>query len=309
MSSKDRNVLLHVGMLLLLSAMVGGLFPLVKIAEQSFTPLTLAMSRAILAALVLLFIVGVVMKRNLAPLISQWRTHAILGALLGVFFVSITESEERISASLASLLTCLIPISTFLITTLVLRWERLTLPRLGGAAIALAGVSMFIGLEKIQFDQAQMAGVGIIAFGYIVYAMYITYSHACKLDPFLAATGTMVYVALFLSVAAFTLEQPLQLRPGKDALLATLVIGAFSTGLTYMLLQYLIANAGAVFAATSGYFIPIFAILSSFFLVGETIGGLQVAGLGLTLVGAWLVNRSPGQASGPAFTRGKPDSH
>jgi hypothetical protein len=30
-------------------------------------------------------------------------------------------------------------------------------------------------------------------------------------------------------------------------------------------------------AATSGYFIPIFAILASFFLVGETIGGLQVA--------------------------------
>ena len=309
MSSKDRKLLLHVGLLLLLSALVGGLFPLVKIAEQSITPLTLAMSRSVLAALVLLFVVGIGMKRNLAPLILQWKTYVILGALLSVFFVSITMSEEYISASLASLLTCLIPISTFLIATLVLRWERFTLPRVGGATIALAGVAMFIGVEKIEFDRSQLAGVGIIACGYIVYAIYITYSRACKLDPFLAATGTMVYISLILSVAAFTFEQPLQLRPDKDALLATLAIGAVSTGLTYMLLQYLIANAGTVFAATSGYFIPLFAILASYFLVGETIGWLQVAGLGLTLVGAWLVNRSPGQASGPAFTHGKPDSH
>lgn len=59
-----------------------------------------------------------------------------------------------------------------------------------------------------------------------------------------------------------------------------------------MLLQYLIAMAGAIFAATSGYFISIFAILASYFLVGETIEWQQMAGLGVTLVGALLINRS-----------------
>jgi drug/metabolite transporter (DMT)-like permease len=85
----------------------------------------------------------------------------------------------------------------------------------------------------------------------------------------------------------------MELRPSKQAVLATLTIGVLSTGLAYALLHYVIANAGAIFAATSGYFIPVFAILASYFLVGETIGWLQVAGLGLTLVGAWLVNRKP----------------
>lgn len=152
---------------------------------------------------------------------------------------------------------------------------------------------MFIGLERIQFDNSQLAGVGIIACGFIVYAIYLMYSRACKLDPFLAATGTMVYVSLMLSVAAFTLERPLDLHPGKDAVMATLAVGVLSTGLTYVLLQYVIAKAGAIFAATSGYFIPVFAILASYFLVGETIEWLQVAGMGVTLVGAWFVNRSP----------------
>jgi drug/metabolite transporter (DMT)-like permease len=293
MSSTNKNMLLHVILLLMISALMGGVFPLVKIIEQTITPLTLAMSRALLASLVLLFAVGVVMKRDLTPLIVQWKTYATLGILLGIFFVSIAESEVYITASLASLFTCIIPITTFLIATLALRWEQFTFARLGGSAIALGGVAMFIGLEKIQFDQSQITGVAIMASGMIIYAIYLIYSRASKLDPLLAATGTMVYVSMILAVAAFILEQPLQLHPSKEALLSTLVIGILSTGLAYMLLQYLITNAGAVFAATSGYFIPVFAILASYFLVGETINELQLVGLGLALVGAWLVNRKP----------------
>jgi len=213
-------------------AMMGGLFPLIKIAEQAITPLTLGMLRGLLASVVLLLVVGSVMKRDLTPLISQWRAFATLGVLLGLFFIAIPEAEERIPPSLASLMTCIIPISTFLIATLILRWEKFTFSRLGGGVIALA-------------------------------------------------------------VAAFTLEQPLALRPDKEVVLVTLVMGVFSTGAAYAVLNYLIIGAGVVFASTMGYFIPMFAIAASYFLVGDSISWLQVVGLGLTLVGAWLVNRKP----------------
>ena len=293
MSSENKQLLLHVILLLVISALMGGLFPMIKIMEQSITPLTLALSRAALASSVLLVVVGGVMKRDLTLLISQWRPYATLGIILGVFFVSIAEAEVYITASLTSLFTCVIPISTFLIATLILHWERFTFARLGGSALALAGVAMFIGLEKVQFDRSQITGIAIIVCGFVIYAIYLLYSRASKLDPFLAATGTMIYVSLFLAIAAFTLEEPLQLHPSEQAVAATLIMGILSTGLAYVLLQYLITNAGAVFAATSGYFIPIFAILASYFLVGETIEWLQLVGLGMTLVGAWLVNRTP----------------
>jgi drug/metabolite transporter (DMT)-like permease len=297
LSAIDRNTLLHILLLLLLAAVMGGIFPLIKVAEQDITPLTLAMLRAVLAAIVLLFIVGIVMKRDLAPLISRWQAYATLGLMLSTFFVSIPEAEERIPANLSSLLTCIIPISTFLIATLILRWDRFTLTGLSGSVIALAGVAMFIGLERIQFGHSQLIGIGIIAVGYIIYAIYLIYSRACDFDPFVATTGTMVYVSLILCVAAFSLEQPLELRPGKDAVLATLAIGILSTGLGYAVLNYLIANAGVIFAATSGYFIPVFAILMGYFLVEEPITSLQVVGLGMTLVGARLVNRQPAPSS------------
>ena len=291
MSFKGNGTLRHIAFLMFISAMMGGVFPLIKVAGQDITPVTLAMVRALLAAVILLVIVGVVMKRDLTPLISQWRAYAILGGLLGTFFISMPEAEARISPNLASLLTCFIPISTFLIVTLILRWEKFAFSRLLGGFVALGGVAMFIGLEKIQFGRSQFIGVGIMSCGFIIYAVYLIYVRACKFDPFVATTGTMVYVALILAVAAFTLEQPLELRPNKEALLATLAIGVGATGLAYAMLNYLIDSAGVVYAATMGYFIPIFSIVASYFLVGDTIGLLQVVGLGMTLVGAWLVNR------------------
>jgi len=275
---------------------MGGLFPLIEIAEQFIGPLTLAMSRAALAAIVLLVIVGWGMKRDLTPLLSQWRAFSILGVLLSMFFVSIPEAEERIPANLSSLLTCIIPISTFLIVTLVLNWDRFALSGLLGSILALSGVAMFIGLEKIEFGNSQLWGVVMIAAGYIIYAIFLIYSRACQFDPFVATTGTMVYVSVILAVVAFTLEQPLELRAGRDAVLATLVIGVFSTGLAYAVLNYLITNAGVVFASTSGYFIPVFGIMIGYFIVDEPITWLQLVGLGMTLAGAWLVNRRPAPA-------------
>jgi drug/metabolite transporter (DMT)-like permease len=251
------------------------------------------MSRALLAAILLVVIVAFAMKRDLTPLISQWRAFTILGVLLSLFFISIPEAEERIPANLSSLLTCVIPISTFLIVTLVLRWDRFTFSGLLGSILALSGVAMFIGLEKIQFGNSQLWGVGMIAVGYIIYAIYLIYSRACEFDPFVATTGTMVYVSLILAVAAFTLEQPLELRAGRDAILATLAIGVLSTGLAYAVLNYLITNAGVIFAATSGYFIPVSAIMMSYFIVDEPISWMQAVGLGMALFGAWLVNRRP----------------
>lgn len=280
-----------------ISAMMGGVFPLIKIASNDITPVTLAMLRALMAAVILLFIVGVGMKRDLTPLISQWRAFAILGILLGVFFISMPEAEMRILPNLASLLTCLIPISTFLIATLVLRWERFTLARLSGAVIALGGVAMFIGLEKIQFGRSGLIGLGIMSGGFIIYAVYLIYVRACEFDPFVTTTGTMVYVALILAVAAFMLEQPLELRLNEEDVLLTLMIGVVSTGAAYAMLNYLIDSAGVVYAATMGYFIPTCSIVASYFLVGDTIGWLQVVGLCMTLVGAWLVNRRPGSVA------------
>jgi hypothetical protein len=59
---------LHVGLLVLMSTLIGAIFPIQKIAEQSIPPLTLTTSGVLLASGLVLIIVGRLMKRSLASL-------------------------------------------------------------------------------------------------------------------------------------------------------------------------------------------------------------------------------------------------
>jgi len=289
----NKTFLLHASLLLLFAALIGALYPLVKIAEETIPPLTLTLLRALFAVLFLLPVVGLLMKRNLKSLHREWKNYAILGLMLSVVFISISEAEEYISAGLSAVLACVLPISTFLLTTLVLRWERFSLMRLAGALVALFGVSLFIGLHELLGGGSEWIGVCAIAGGFFVYSVYMIFFKTRELDPFLAATGTMIFVAIFMSIAAFALEQPLQIEPSRNSMLAALFVGIFATGLGYVILYYLVANAGPVFASTFGYFAPIFAILASHFLISEPLSWGQLGGVAITLTGAWLVNRRP----------------
>lgn len=293
-----RSEFLHVGLLVLMSTLIGAMFPMLKIAEQSIPPLTLTMLRVLLASGLMLITVGVLMQRSLAPLATYWKTFAFLGLLLSVFFVAISEAEERITASQAALMGCTVPSATFLITTVVLRWEPFSWLRCGGMLVALAGMVLFIGTQGLSSGGGEFAGIAIIFCGYIVYAVNMIYARFCNLDPFLTATGTLLYAALFMSVIAFTQEHPLAIRPTSSAWLASACIGLFSTGLVYLLLYYLIANVGPVFAATSGYIFPIVTLVLSHIMIGESMDVSHLVGLAVTLVGAWLVNKKPDPVQG-----------
>lgn len=286
-----KNLILNSALLLLFSTLIGALYPLIKIAELSIPPLTFTLLRALLACIILLFVVGFGMKRDLRLIATHWKTFALLGLLLSLFFFSISEAEELITASLSAVLACFLPISTFLITTLILRWEKFTYLRLAGALIALVGVAVFIGFETLLTDQADLPGASLIVFGYLIYAIHLVVARARELDPYVTAAGTMVFVTLFMGVAAFVLEQPLEIQPDGKAILATVFIGIFSTGLAYVLLYYLVANAGPVFTSTFGYFLPVIAILTSHVLIAEPVGWEKAIGVAITLVGAWMVNR------------------
>lgn len=96
-----------------------------------------------------------------------------------------------------------------------------------------------------------------------------------------------------MTVAAFGLEQPLTTRPSAESLIAAVCVGIFSTGPAYAVLYYLIAHAGPVFTSTFGYIVPVFTILVSRSMLGEDLGLSHMAGIVITLAGAWLVNRKP----------------
>ena len=292
----------NLALLLLFSFLIGGNYSLVKIAQETIPPITLTMTRGLLASLFLLYVVGVVMRRDLAPLIERAGSLVLLGALLSFFFVSLAYAEHRISPSLSSLLSCVIPVSAFLVSTLVLRRESFSFFRLSGLFVALFGVAMFVGLEAFRIDELHVLAITVLSAGYVGYAIQIIYAEAKELDPFVAATGTMVYLFFIAAVLAFAIERPLDVQPNRASVIAIFISGIFCTGLAYLVLFALTQRAGAVFASTSGYLFPIFTILVSHYLMGVRFYRMQLVGVVVTLAGAWMVNRKIGKSSGHPTT-------
>jgi drug/metabolite transporter (DMT)-like permease len=192
----------------------------------------------------------------------------------------------------------------FLIATLILRWERFSWLRLSGTLVALVGVALFIGPQRLFSGESELAGVAIIAGGFVLYAVNMMYARSRNLDPFVTATGTLIVVTLFMAVAAFGMEQPHRIQPSAESLMAAIGVGIFSTGLAYVILYYLITHAGAVFTSTFCYIMPLFAILVSHVALGEELEWRHIAGMVITLAGAWLVNRKPEEIAGGAPSGG-----
>lgn len=292
-NTSQRTHRMNIVLLLLVSVLTGAMFPLLEIAEQTIAPLTLTLFRTLSATAIMLFTVGVVMKRSLIPLFTYWQTFALLGLLLSLFLLSISLAEERITASASALLACIAPITAFLVTTLLLHWERFSWLRFSGTIVAMAGMVLFIGTDSLSSGHSQWIGVAIIACGYILYAINLMYAKYRAIDSFITATGTLLFAAIFTAVFAFSLEQPLAIKPSTESLLAATVVGVLSTGMAYLLLYYLTAAEGPVFAATSTYIFPIVTLLLAHAMLGEDLGLSHISGMAITLFGAWLVNHKP----------------
>ncbi|NJL13311.1 MAG: DMT family transporter [Microscillaceae bacterium] len=83
----------------------------------------------------------------------------------------------------------------------------------------------------------------------------------------------------------------LQTQAGAGVAAAYLILlGIFSTGLATVLFYQLIQMTSAVFASSVTYLIPLVALMWGT-LDGESIGLAQLAGMGIILLGVWLINQ------------------
>ena len=75
------------------------------------------------------------------------------------------------------------------------------------------------------------------------------------------------------------------------AAVAMLILGAFGTGLARNFFAQLIARAGAPRASLVSYIVPIVAVSLGIIFREETISTIELVGLGIVLLAAFLISR------------------
>jgi drug/metabolite transporter (DMT)-like permease len=289
------------GLLLALSVLWGGSFFFVGVAVRDLPTFTIVALRVGLAALVLLLVVRI---SNLAmPAEARaWRAFFAMGLLNNaVPFCLIVWAQAHIASGLASILNATTPIFTVAAAHLLTTDEKLTVPRLAGAATGFAGVVLMIGpdaLRGIGNDVLAQLACLAAALSYAFAGVYGRRFRGMGVAPLQTAAGQLTASSLLLIPVALLADRPWTLpMPGAATWSAMAGLAIVSTAIGYILFFRILARSGATNVLLVTLLVPVSAILLGALALGERLDlrhfiGMALIGLGLAAIDgrllAWL---------------------
>ena len=268
----------------LLAAIWGSSFTLIKVSLEGLSPGQLVLTRLVLGAAVLLAVAALRGVR-LPTSYGTWG-HLAIAALLGNVtpFLLLPYGERSAGAGMAGVLIGATPLVTLTIAAVALPTERVSRRKLTGLLFGFVGVVLVIGPWR---DAGGSIGARIAclaaAFSYAAGFVYVRrFLSPRALAPLaLAASQLLAAAALQAVVTPFLgwKSPAVDLRVGASIL----VLGLLGTGLAYVLYFRLIGDVGATTASAVNYVVPVFAVVVSVILLGEPVTWNLAAG-GLTVL-------------------------
>jgi drug/metabolite transporter (DMT)-like permease len=225
---------------------------------------------------------------------------ALLDMALPTFFTA--WGEERVSSSVAGILTATDPLFTAVLALWLIRSEAVGRRRFAGIAVGLAGVVALLGID-FHGRAGELLGAGAVLLSALGYAgAALLYRRWLAGVPALGVTAFMTVLSsvLFLGPAAAELPQRV---PAAGSLLALAALGVVNTGVAYWLFYLLIDEAGAASASVITYVMPVVALLLGVGILGEKLTVGAIAGLVLIAAGAWLATARRASPQAPDGAR------
>jgi drug/metabolite transporter (DMT)-like permease len=263
---------------ILLAAIWGASFLLMKLGASDFGPFMTAFLRVLIASLFLLPLL--IMRGQWAAL----KQHAKPILLVGIFnsgipFALFSFAVLHITTGLTSILNATVPLWGALVAWLWLR-DKPASSRILGLVIGFAGVAALAWGKASFKPTTAIAGGWFESPGWAVLACLtatLCYGLAASMakkylagvPPLASATGSQIGAALLLALPAFAYA-PANV-PGAKAWLAIVVLAILCTGIAYILYFRLIERAGPARAVTVTFLIPVFGVAYGALFLSETI--------------------------------------
>lgn len=279
-------------MLLALGLLWGGSFFFAGVAVKHVPPFTLAFLRFALAALALhAFIAG--RFGIYAVLGARWRPFLILGLFNNVLPHSmIFLGQTEIGAGLASILNATTPIWTVIVAHLMTEDEKLTVRKISGTLIGLAGTVVLFAPQLAIGADAPLWAMALPLAAAISYGFAAVWGRQFRdVAPPVAAAGQLTASTLIILPVVLLHDAPWQLpMPPLGAVSAVLALAFLSTALAYILYFRLISTAGATNASLVTLLVPPSAILLSTMFLGERMGAEDWLGLVFIILGLLILD-------------------
>ncbi|MBE7550164.1 MAG: EamA family transporter [Anaerolineales bacterium] len=286
---KWKNFLL----LLVLAALWGPSFLFIKVAVAEIPPLTIVLGRVGIGGL-LLYAILRLQGRNLPPLGRVW-LHFAFAAIVqnAIPFLLFGWGEQYIDSALAAILNGTTPLFTLLLAHMFTSDDRLTPTKTLGTFIGFSGLALLIGPSLLGGVKATTWGLIAVAVASLCYGIAIVYGrrNLRGLPPMVAPTAQLLLATLFMLPLSLVLEQPFNLpAPSWPALGSLLALGAFGTGLAFVVYYRIMEQTSATYVSMVTYLVPIFGVILGVVILNEQLGWNAYLGCALILLGVMIVN-------------------
>jgi drug/metabolite transporter (DMT)-like permease len=289
-----------------LSVLWGGSFFFVGVVVKELPPFTIVLCRIGLAAMALLLYVRVsVGAMPVAP--KLWGTFVLMGFVNALLPYSlIAWGQQHVDSGLASILVSTTPIFTVVLAHVLTRDERLTVSRVIGVVLGLAGVILLIGPEALRGLGRHGLGQLAVLGGALSYACAGIYGRRLKhLPSVVAAAGTSTCTALLLLPLTLVWDRPWALRPSVIVIGAMLGLALLSTALGYLLFFRILASAGATNVMLVNFLVPVSALLLGTLILGERPDWTVFAGMATIFIGLITIDGRVSARGGRWFSRSR----
>jgi drug/metabolite transporter (DMT)-like permease len=281
-------------MLATLSILWGGSFFFMKLSLAELPTLLIVFSRVAIAAIALFVFLN--LSGIALPAGKQvWLAFFTMGFLNNLLpFSLLVWGMTEIASGLAAILNATTPVFTILVAHFMTSDERISINKLIGVLLGLAGVAVLIGFDALDGFNASILAMLACIGAALSYAFAAAYGRRFKeygVQPTQVAFGQVTASSLLLFPVAIYIDSPWNLAmPGVNTWMALLALGIFSTALAYVLYFRILAAAGATNIALVTLLVPVSAILLGWLILGEVLSHNHFVGMGLITLGLLAID-------------------
>jgi drug/metabolite transporter (DMT)-like permease len=290
--------LMHLAMLITVSCWAANMVA-IKEALFGFSPLALALVRAIAAAIV--FGILFLLLRDWSRLRltrAQW-LHFALIAFFGITMNQLVfiEGVAHTNVPHAALIIAVEPVMV-LVLSVMMRLEALTTLKFAGMAVSFTGVVLLTYGKPVGGSQAYWLGDVVLMVEVVVFAYYTILMKGVAEQYDVLTLNTVIFGLGALMMIPFGLSEVWRLRWSQIPLRSVLGLAFmtfFSCVIGYLLFAYALKGLTASRVAAFNYIEPVIATGLGIWLLHDRVGLWGIFGGGMILLGVYFTERERGE--------------
>ena len=263
-------------------------FVAIKFAYETYPPITLAVTRFVVATLIL-GALTLLPKNRMRLAKKDIFTVAVCG-LTGIMLYAVLQNiaMQWTSASSATLIIASYPVITLLLESLIYK-AKLSALKIAGILIAIGGVVILSYVKPDARQQGELLGSLLLVAAGVVWAVYnlMTKKVVNRYPPVTLLFYTTLFGTLFMLPMAL-IERGQWAPPTAMSFSMMLFLGVFCSVAAFLLYNRGLKTMSASSVTSMLNLVPIFGVFFSYILLGEQVTLRKFIGGAVVIFGVML---------------------